>query len=153
MLQANEFNQGGPELPVGSVTLPESPSPEVLQATTSGVGVSKSPRKSTTIYTRRKAKTRISKNPRRKLEKSEYMNALECILRAEKKGVKKGIGEIVHDLWIQTGMWGTDEKNIMNQIRMIKFKGKGWVTNTEIETIRRKIDNEGRDEVNEGTVQ
>ena len=81
------------------------------------------------------------------------MNTLECLLRPEKKGVKKGIGEIVHDLWIQTGMWGTDEKNIMNQIRMIKFKGKGWVTNTEIETIRRKIDNEGRDEVNEGTVQ
>ena len=38
----------------------------------------------------------------------------------------------------------------MNQIRMIK--SKGWVTNTEIETIRRKIDNEGRDEVNEGTM-
>ena len=39
----------------------------------------------------------------------------------------------------------------MNQIRMIK--SKGWVTNTEIETIRRKIDNKGRDEVNEGTMQ
>ena len=34
--------------------------------------------------------------------------------------------------------------------RMIK--SKGWVTNTEIETIKRKIDN-GRDEVNEGTMQ
>ena len=39
----------------------------------------------------------------------------------------------------------------MNQIRMIK--SKGWVTNTEIETIRRKIENEGRDEVNEGKIQ
>ena len=39
----------------------------------------------------------------------------------------------------------------MNQIRMIK--SKGWVTNIEIETIRRKIGNEGRDEVNEGTMQ
>ena len=46
------------------------------------------------------------------------MNALECSLRAEKKGVKKGIGKIAHDLWIEKGM---------------------WVTNTEIETIRRKI--------------
>ena len=35
---------------------------------------------------------------------------------------------------------------MMNQIRMIKTKS--WVTNTEIETFRRKIDNKGRDEVN-----
>ena len=78
------------------------------------------------------------------------MNALKCLLRAEKKGVKKGIRKIVHDLWIEKGMWQTDEKNLMNQIRMIKTKG--WVTNTEIETIRRKIYNEGRDEVNEDTM-
>ena len=38
----------------------------------------------------------------------------------------------------------------MNQIRTIK--SKGWVTNTEIETIRRIIDNEGREEVTEGTM-
>ena len=49
MLQINEFNQEGPELPVESVTVPEPPVPEVLQTTTSGVGVSKSPRKTTTI--------------------------------------------------------------------------------------------------------
>ena len=78
------------------------------------------------------------------------MNALKCLLRAEKKVVKKGIGKIVNDLWIEKGMWQTDLKNLMNQIRMIKTKG--WVTNTEIETIRRKIYNEGRDEVNEDTV-
>ena len=150
MFKINEFNQGGPELPEGSVTVPEPPGPEVLQTTTSGVGVSKSPRKTTTIYTRRKIKTRTTKNPRRKWDKSEYMNALECLLRAEEKGVKKGIGKIVHDLWIEMGIWEIDEKNLMNQIRMIK--SKGWVTNIEIETIRRKIENEGRDEVNEGTI-
>ena len=150
MLQLNEFNQGGPELPEGSVTVPEPPGPEVLQATTSGVEVSKSPSKTTTIYTRRKTKTRTTKNPRRKWEKSDYMNALECLLRAEEKGVKKGIGKIVHDLWIEMGMWETDEKTLMKQIRMIK--SKGWVTNIEIETIRRKIENEGRDEVNQGTI-
>ena len=33
------------------------------------------------------------------------------------------------------------------------IKSKGWVTNIEIETIRRKIENEGKDEVNEGTIQ
>ena len=30
MLQINEFNQGGPELSVGSVTVPKPPGPEVL---------------------------------------------------------------------------------------------------------------------------
>ena len=79
------------------------------------------------------------------------MDALECSLRTEKKGVKKGIGKIVHDLWIEKGIWEIDEKHLKNQIRMIK--SKGWVKNTEIETIRRKIENEGRDEVNEGTIQ
>ena len=79
------------------------------------------------------------------------MNALDCLLRTEKKGFKKGIGEKVNDLWIEKGMWEIDEKNLMNQIRMINTKG--LVTNTGIETIRRKIDNEGRDEVNEGTMQ
>ena len=38
MSQINEFNQGGPELPVGSVTVPELPGPEVWQATTSVLG-------------------------------------------------------------------------------------------------------------------
>ena len=92
----------------------------------------------------------MSKNPWRKWEKSEYMNALECLLRAEKKEVKKEIGKTVHDLWLEKGMWEIDEKNLMNQTRMIK--SKGWVTNTEIEAIRRKIENEGRDEVNERTI-
>ena len=39
----------------------------------------------------------------------------------------------------------------MSQIRITK--SKGWVTNTEIERIRRKIDNESRGEVNEGIMQ
>ena len=33
------------------------------------------------------------------------------------------------------------------------IESKVLVTNIEIETIRRKIENEGRDEVNEGTIQ
>ena len=33
------------------------------------------------------------------------------------------------------------------------IKSKGWVTNIEIETIWRKIENEGRNELNEGTIQ
>ena len=68
--------------------MPEPPDLEVLRATASGIGVSKSRRKATSIYTRKKTKTRISKNPRRKWGKSEYMNALGCFLTVEKKGVK-----------------------------------------------------------------
>ena len=71
--------------------------------------------------------------------------------RQRKKGVTKGIGKIVHDLWIEKGIWEIDENNLMNRIRIIKFKG--WVTNVEIETIKRKIENEDKDEVNDGTIQ
>ena len=75
----------------------------------------------------------------------------------EKRGQKilgkilKNLRKIVHGLWIEKGMWEIDEKNLMNQIRIIKSKGR--VTNTEIKTIRRKIDNEGSDEVNEVRMQ
>ena len=48
-------------------------------------------------------------------------------------------------------MWEINEKSLVNQIRMIK--SKSLVRNIEIETIRRKIENEGRDEVNEVTIQ
>ena len=49
-----------------------------------------------------------------KWEKSEYMNALECLLRADKKGIEKEFGKIVHVLWIEKGLWEIDEKNLMN---------------------------------------
>ena len=39
---------------------------------------------------------------------------MECLLRAEEKGDKKGIWKIVHDLWIEKGVWEIDEKNLMN---------------------------------------
>ena len=43
----------------------------------------------------------------------------------------------MHNLRIEKAMWEIDEKNLMSQIRTIK--SKGWVTNIEIETIRRKL--------------
>ena len=51
MLQINESNQG-------DLNCLKEPHPKALQATTSGVGVSKLPRKTSTIYTRRKTKAR-----------------------------------------------------------------------------------------------
>ena len=56
----------------------------------------------------------------------------------------------MHDFWKEKGIWEIDEQNL-NQIRRIN--SKGLVTNTEIETIRRKTENEGRDEDNGGTIQ
>ena len=38
------------------------------------------------------------------------MNVLENLLRAEEKGVKKGIEKVVHNLWIQKEIMGIDEK-------------------------------------------
>ena len=67
------------------------------------------------------------------------------------KEVKKGIGKIKHDLPIEKGMWKIDGENLMNQIRMIK--SIDWVRNIEIETIRRKLENEGSDKVNEDAIQ
>ena len=48
-------------------------------------------------------------------------------IKSRENRVKKGIGKIVHDLWTEKGMWGINEKILMNQIRMIK--SKGWVKN------------------------
>ena len=82
-----------------------------MQATTSGVGVSKSPKKLLPIILEEKQRQEHQRTPRIKWEKSEYMNSLECLLKAE----KKGIGKIVHDLWMEKGTWEIDEKNLMNK--------------------------------------
>ena len=78
------------------------------------------------------------------------MNDMECLIRAEKKGAKKEIWKIVHDLWIEKGMREFDENILMNGIRMMK--STGWVTNVEIEIIWRKIENEARDKVSDGKI-
>ena len=68
----------------------------------------------------------------------------------EKRGQKR---EWENSAWFldredNVGNWW---KNLMNHIRMINSKGR--VRNIETETIRRKIENKSRDEVNEGTIQ
>lgn len=74
------------------------------------------------------------------------MNAPECLQKAEKKEIKRGTGKIVHEMWIEKVIWETDEYNLMDHIKMIKLKGQ--LTNVEIEKIRRRQDNEDRDEEN-----
>ena len=44
----------------------------------------------------------------------------------------------MHNLWIEKGIWEINGNNLMNQ--MERIKSKGWITNLEIETIRRKIE-------------
>ena len=76
---------------------------------------------------------------------------MECLIRAEKKGAQKEIWKIVdRDLWIEKGMREFDENILMNGIRMMK--STDWVTNVEIEIIRRKIENEARDKVSDGKI-
>ena len=55
------------------------------------------------------------------------------------------------DLRTEKEMQEINENNLLNQIRMIK--STGLVINVEIEKTMRKIENEGRDEVNDGTIQ
>ena len=93
MLQINEFNQGGTELFEGSVMVPEHPGPEVLQATTFGIVISKSPRKTTNIYTGRKQKQehqRTLGESGRKVNTWIHSNVYEG---QWKKGSKKGLGK------------------------------------------------------------
>ena len=56
----------------------------------------------------------------------------------------------MHDLWIEKGMWETDEKKSNEPNK--NDTSKGWVTNIEIKITRRKIENEGRNKVNDSTV-
>ena len=82
-----------------------------------------------------------NKNMKEPLGKVREKWILEC-----KRGQKR---------YLENSAWFADreenvgnwlKKNLINQIRMIK--SKGWVTNMELETIKRKLENEGRDEVN-----
>ena len=56
-------------------------------------------------------------------------------IKCREKRVQKRIGKIVHNLWIEKGIWEINGNNLMNQ--MERIKSKGWITNLEIETIRR----------------
>ena len=67
------------------------------------------------------------------------------LIKAREKGSQRRDWE--NSVWFvdrerDVGNWW---KNLMIRIRMIK--SKGWITNMEIETIKIKIDNEGKDEV------
>ena len=83
-----------PELPVGSVTVPNPPLPTQPRSLAGDyfwcwcIKVAK----------KKKQKQEYWRTLVGKWEKSEYMNALECLLRADKKGIEKEFGKIVHVL-------------------------------------------------------
>ena len=58
-----------------------------------------SPKTAAALYTRIKPKSRAIKKSRRKFDKRNYINPLKYLLRAEKKEIKREIGEIVYT-WI-----------------------------------------------------
>ena len=59
-------------------------------------------------------------------------------IKAREKSVKNGIGKIVHDLWVEKGMWDINEKNLMNQIRMIQRLGNKYRNRNNQEKNRRR---------------
>ena len=67
------------------------------------------------------------------------------LIKGREKGSQRRDWE--NSVWFvdREGNVGNWWKNLMIRIRMIK--SKGWITNMEIETIKIKTDNEGKDEV------
>ena len=94
-------------------------------------------KKTTTIYTRRKTKAIVSINSSREWEKSEYN-----LLRAKKIRVKKGIGKIAHDLWIEKRMWEIYEKNQL--MKKINEPNK----NNQVQRLGKKYRNRNKKEKN-----
>ena len=68
------------------------------------------------------------------------------MIRAEADG-GRGVGERVLRHWEEKEMFEINQNNLMNQIRMIRKKG--WLTNVEIEEIRRKVGSDSN-ESNDG---
>ena len=59
-------------------------------------------------------------------------------IKGREKSVKNGIGKIVHDLWVEKGMWDINKKNLMNQIRMIQRLGNKYRNRNNLEKNRRR---------------
>ena len=90
MSQTIEFNQGTFEIPTGDVAMTNPPSftPKDSRRATSSVEVSEFPRTTTNLYSR-KQKIKEIKNSWIKLSEKDFMNALEYLLRPNKKGIKR----------------------------------------------------------------
>ena len=93
------------------------------------------------LYSIKESKSR-KRSSKRKWTKDEYEIAVECKFQAEWEGVTRGVGRRAHELWIGKGMFDIDEKKLMNQIRIIV--NKGWLTQVELENIRRRISERGQ---------
>ena len=94
-------------------------------------------KKTTTINSRRKTKAIVSKKSSREWEKSEYN-----LLSAKKIVVKKGIGKIAHDLWIEKRMWEIYEKNQL--MKKINEPNK----NNQVQRLGKKYRNRNKQEKN-----
>ena len=124
-----------PQLVLTTASNVEPTGPEVT-GNTSGVRNVKLP-KQRKLYTRKKGQGNRNDGTRRKWTKEDYVMAMECKFRAENVGITWGLGRKVHEYWNQKGMFEIEEKILMNQIRAIV--SKGWLTQLEMETIKRNV--------------
>ena len=115
-MENNSINidQGGPELPTGSVTVPEPPGPEVKEATTSGTGVLKSPNK------RKRPTCRVG-NSKEKWSHEENVFLWECY-ETSCHPTRKGYMKRMHEKWSEAGMRDVNSQRLATQVQNIEKK-------------------------------
>ena len=118
--------QGGPELPTGSVTVPEPPGVEVSD-NTSNFGVSELSNRRNTA-----GKTKWTKQLNRIVIKC-YLKSLPSIRGYRKRMLK---------IWSEIGLFELNEQKLAGQALAIKTNG--WISDLEIEEIKREINLESQ---------
>ena len=138
-----------PQLVLNTTSNVEPPEPEVTD-NASGAGNFKLSESSVTdvrsehrtvrLYTGKKTLKKRKVGSRRKWTNKDYEIAVECRFRVEAEGIHHQIGRNVHECWKEKNMFDIEENILMNQIRTIIKKG--WLTDIELETIKRRVESE-----------
>ena len=118
-METKLFNskQGGPELPTGRVMVSEPPGPEVNVATTSGTGVSKSPK--------RKSKDQQSSrvgNRKEKWSHEENRFLWKCY-EVSCYPSRRGYMKRMHTQWTNGGMRNINSQRLATQVKNIEKRG------------------------------
>ena len=117
-------DQGGPELPTGSVMVPEPPGIGVF-GNTSITGVSKLPKKS-------------GSTSRTNWTKELNKIVMRCYLKSNPK--VRGYRKRMHKIWDEMGLFELSEQKLVGQTRVIKTNG--WISELELEELNREIESE-----------
>ena len=111
----NNENQGGPELPAGSVTVSEPPGPGVFRVTTSGTGVIKSP-----MIIRNQRTCRVG-HSKEKWSHDENRFLWECYVTSCHP-IRRGYMKRKYILWTNGGMRDISAQRLATQVQNIKKK-------------------------------